>query len=257
MGATAGCPASLRSEFGYRGNRFRSETEGAHWPGDVLDLLLAEILKGDRQLIADLVADGAGDAQPAGPAQVLQPGGDIDAVAEDVAVFADDVPDIDADAKDEPLVLRHVRVSGRHPLLNRDSASDGFNGAREFNEKTVTSSLDDATVVGGDLRVDQLSPVPLQGAQGTDLVGTHQPTVADDICRHDRGEPAFDRLSGFHRFTAGSRRRRRPVVNSPALSEHRTCASCCTQAFSNPHKATSLLPRPATSMRSRSSTCGI
>ena len=52
--------------------------------------LLAEIIEGDGQLIADLVAHGAGDAQPAWFAQALQPRGDIDAVAENVASLAED-----------------------------------------------------------------------------------------------------------------------------------------------------------------------
>jgi len=36
-----------------------------HWPGDVLDLLLAEILEGGIQLVADLVAHDPADADPA------------------------------------------------------------------------------------------------------------------------------------------------------------------------------------------------
>jgi hypothetical protein len=36
-----------------------------HGPGDVLDLLLAEILEGGIQLVADLVAHDPADADPA------------------------------------------------------------------------------------------------------------------------------------------------------------------------------------------------
>jgi hypothetical protein len=52
----------LRSEFGYRSDRLRSEAEGAYRPGDILYLLLAKIIERDRQLVADLIAHRSGDA---------------------------------------------------------------------------------------------------------------------------------------------------------------------------------------------------
>jgi hypothetical protein len=44
--------------------------------------------------------------------------------------------------------------------------------------------------------------VRLQGTQGADLVGSHKPAIADDICRQDRSEPAFHRLPIGHRLAA-------------------------------------------------------
>src|SRR5262249_19852716 len=43
------------------------------------------------------------------------------------------------------------------------------------------------------LESDHLAAVSLQRAQGAHLVGPHKPTVANDVHRHDRGEPALYR----------------------------------------------------------------
>src|SRR5438132_6634972 len=155
--ATRWCCRPVRSEFRYCGDRLRSEAEGTHRPGDVLYPLLAEIIEGDRQFAANLVADGAGDAQPARLAQALQPRGNIDAVAENVAGLADDVADVDPDTASKPLVLRDALVSRRNSLLDRDGAGDSLDCAREFDENTVPGGLDDAAMVDRDRRVDQFA----------------------------------------------------------------------------------------------------
>jgi hypothetical protein len=48
---------------------------------DVLELLLAEIGKGDGDFVADMIARRPGDTDCAGLGQRLQPGGNIDPVA--------------------------------------------------------------------------------------------------------------------------------------------------------------------------------
>ena len=40
----------------------RVKSKYAHRAGDVLDLKLSKVLEGERQLISDLIANGAGDA---------------------------------------------------------------------------------------------------------------------------------------------------------------------------------------------------
>src|SRR5262249_16025138 len=143
-------------------------------PGDVLNLLLAKIIEGDRQFVADLVADGEGDAQPARLAQALQPCRNIDPIAENVASLADDVADIDPDPENNPLVFRHTLTPQCDSSLDRYRACDSLDRAREFDEEAVPCGLDDATAMGRDLRIDQLSSVRLQRAQGADLVAAHQ-----------------------------------------------------------------------------------
>ena len=65
---------------------------------DILDMLLAEILKTDRKAVGNLIAHRRGDADAARLRQRFKPRSDVNAVAEDVIVLDDDVAQIDADA---------------------------------------------------------------------------------------------------------------------------------------------------------------
>src|SRR5581483_12180750 len=49
----------------------------------------------------------------------------------------------------------------------------------------------DAAVMLRDRRVDQLAAMRLERIQRPDLVGAHQPAVADHIGSENRGEPAL------------------------------------------------------------------
>src|SRR5262249_2696961 len=116
-----GNPSSHRGlqqfRFRKRLDLLRAEAENANRPGNVLDGLLAEISEGERQLIPDLIVSRAGDAQAAWLAQRLQPGSDIDAVAENVITIDDDVANVDADAEDDASILRYRGVAARHGTL--------------------------------------------------------------------------------------------------------------------------------------------
>ena len=111
-------PRRLRRSEGravrQRQDVFRRQPVDADGARDVLHRLLAEIGEGQRQLVPDLLVGRARDADAAGLAQRLQPGGDVDAVAENVVAVDDDVADIDADAEDDLLVFGNGRVAARH-----------------------------------------------------------------------------------------------------------------------------------------------
>jgi hypothetical protein len=53
--------------------------------------------------------------------------------------------------------LVHIAVLHRAPDLDR--ALDSFDHAREFDQEAIAGCLDDAALVLGDFRVDQLSPM--------------------------------------------------------------------------------------------------
>ena len=78
-----------------------------HEPSDVLDLLLAEILEREVELVANLVVYYPADANPPGIGQCLQPRRNIDAFSEDVVLFDDHIAEIDANPK--PDALRPAR----------------------------------------------------------------------------------------------------------------------------------------------------
>src|SRR5438874_12152893 len=83
-------------------------------PGDVLDLLLAGVVEGEVELVAHLIAHDAADADAARLGQSFEARGDVDAVAIDVVVVADDVADIYADSELNALVGRHIGIAPGH-----------------------------------------------------------------------------------------------------------------------------------------------
>ena len=121
-----------------------------------LSALLAQVLEGDVEAVADLVAHGGGDADAAGGRQLLQAGRDVDAVAEDVAVLDDHVAEVDADPELDPARRRNVRVAPRHSSLDFGGALHGVGDALEFHQHAVAGGLDDAALVLGDGGIEEL-----------------------------------------------------------------------------------------------------
>src|SRR5215831_4609051 len=67
----------------------------AHSPRDIFDLLLAQILKGEIELVAHLIAHDAADADPTRRRQRLQTRRDIHSVAVNVLTLNNNVTEID------------------------------------------------------------------------------------------------------------------------------------------------------------------
>ncbi len=155
--------------------------------GDVLERLLAEI--GDREIefSARLRQHRVRDADAAGLGHRFEPRGDVDPVAMNVVAVDDDVAEIDPEAElDAGLgALGHRRL----PL---GRATHRIDDAGELDEQSVAGGLDDAAVMRGDGRVDQFAAQCLQPRQRALLVRPHQPRIAGDIAREDRGEPALN-----------------------------------------------------------------
>src|SRR6185312_3279241 len=90
-------------------------------PGDVLDGLLAEVGEGDvLEPAGELVANRAGDADAARLGERLEARGDVDAVAEDVAILVDHVAEVDSDAELHPAPRRDAFVALDHLDLDLD-----------------------------------------------------------------------------------------------------------------------------------------
>jgi hypothetical protein len=113
----------------------------------------------------------------------------------DVAVLDNHVARIDADAELDALVFRDSGVARRHALLHGERAGDRFDNAGKLCEDSVAGGLDDAALVLGDLRVDQLAAEGLEAREGAGLVLAHEPAVSRNIGREDGREPALDPLS--------------------------------------------------------------
>ena len=119
----------------------------------------------------------------------LEAGGDVDAIAVEVAVLHDHIAKVEADPKREAPVLCYGFVTLGHAALDIDCASDRGDRARELGEETVAGCLDDAAGMLGDGGIDQLAPVRCQRGQGAVLVGAHEPAVVGDVGRQDDTEP--------------------------------------------------------------------
>ena len=152
-----------------------------HRPGDVLDPLLAAVFEGDVEPVADLVAHHPADADLTRLGQSFEAGGDVDAVAVDVALVEDDVAEVDADAELDPPLRRHVGVALGHRPLDLDGAAHRIDDAGKLDEQPVAGGLDDAAPMLLDLGIRQLAPDRLQRGERAFLVGTHQPRITGNV----------------------------------------------------------------------------
>src|SRR2546428_713640 len=88
---------------------------------------------------------GAGDAAAvADLGEALQPGCDVDAIAQQVAVPFDHVADGDTDAKRHLAAGWIGHVAGAQALLDIDRTAHRFNRAREFGEHGVARGIENA-----------------------------------------------------------------------------------------------------------------
>jgi hypothetical protein len=74
-------------------------------------VLLAQIPEGELDLACCILMNASRDTDAAGLGQAFEAGGDIDAVAKDVAVLDDDVPLMDPDAKLDAAFSRQRSVA--------------------------------------------------------------------------------------------------------------------------------------------------
>src|SRR5208283_4784077 len=99
----------------------------------------------------------SGSGSVAGIGQGLDPRGDVDAVTIDVVALDDHVAEIDADAQLDAVVCRDIRVPVGHRLLHRDRAAHRIDDAGKFHQQAVAGGLDDAAMMLGDFRIDELA----------------------------------------------------------------------------------------------------
>jgi len=174
------------------GGGLGAERINPYWPRDVFDALVAHVLEGEREPLADMVADSTRDADTARLSQRLQTRRDIHSVAEDVVLLDEDIAEIDAYAEPDPALLGHVGLAVGHPPLNLDRTSDGVDDALELRQEAIAGVLYNPAPVFLDLRIDQFPEMGLKPLMGPLLVSAHQARIPRHICCQDRGEAAFD-----------------------------------------------------------------
>jgi hypothetical protein len=99
-----------------------------------------------------------GQANRAGLGYGLEPSGDVDAVAHQVAVaLLDDIAEMHANAKLDPAFGRQVGVALDHAVLDLDRAAHRVDDAAKVDENAVAGALDDAAMMRGDRRINQIA----------------------------------------------------------------------------------------------------
>ena len=160
---------------------------GPHRVSDVLQRHRAEIADLEIESPLDLPIGVVGDADPSGLGDPLQPRGDIDAVAHQIAVdLLDHVAEMDADPKFDALVRRDPSVALDHRPLDFDGAAHRVDDAAELDDAAVAGALDDAPVMHGDGGIDQVAAQTPEPRQNPVLVRSGEPAVADDIRDQNR-----------------------------------------------------------------------
>jgi hypothetical protein len=125
---------------------------------------------------------------------------------------------MNANAKLDALLGQHVGVALDHRGLDFDRAAHRVDHAAELDNAAVPGALDDAAVVHGDDRVDQVAAERPEPRQRAVLVGAGEPAVAGDVGHQNRRE-----LLGLGH--GASAEARSPVTGCMGMA----ALPCCTE----------------------------
>src|SRR5271167_1165142 len=78
-------------------------------------------------------------------------------------------------------IIRRGHVALDEAGLHLDRAAHRVDHAVELDDRAVAGALDDAAVMGGDGRVDQIAAQPPEARKGSILVRAGEQAVSDDI----------------------------------------------------------------------------
>ena len=126
-----------------------------------------------------------GNANPARLCDPFETHCNIDPITKDIIVCDDNITDVNADAKFDPLVLRHIGILLRHAALDFVGASDGIDDAGELNEGAVPCILDDTSVMLSDFGIEKRLSESFQLRQRAFFVDPYQAARARDIRRQN------------------------------------------------------------------------
>src|SRR5262245_58964183 len=142
---------------------------------NVLHMLLTLIVKWDVELSLQVIICGAGDKNSPWFANLLQATGDVDAIAEQILTFHNNVPEIDANTEDDGVLDRSVDLCFCSLFLHRYCAGYCINDRAEFRNDAVTHHLYDSTVMDCERWVDDLATQPPHCSESPPFIGFNQP----------------------------------------------------------------------------------
>src|ERR1700730_15766274 len=161
-----------------------------HWPGDVLDLLLTQIVKSKWQPVANVVIDCIRNEHSTGVGQRFDPSSDINPVAIEVVVLDDHVAKIDANTELDAVIGSDTSVPLKQCLLHLDPAAYCINAARKFHQHAVPGGLHDLATMFGNFRIDKFAAESFETFKRAFLIRAHQPRISGHICGEDGSETA-------------------------------------------------------------------
>ena len=123
-----------------------------------------------------------------GIGNTLKAGSDIDAIAENIVCFNDNVAKIDANPILDPMMLRHRCIASNHVLLDDDAASHSFDGAVENRNKSVTRGFDQPSVMPHNAGLYEVTLDPLHAKMRSFFIDLHEAAVARDIASDNRSK---------------------------------------------------------------------
>jgi len=144
----------------------------AHWPGDILQCLLAAIEKFGLDFPPHLPERVLRDADSAWFGDTLKACGEIDAVAENIVAINQYVAEVNADTPIHPGFDGNPGITRGHRLLERDRTLHGTNHRGELDQYAIPGSLDDPPAMLGNERIGSGTMVA-QHTRRTRLVGFH------------------------------------------------------------------------------------
>jgi hypothetical protein len=115
--------------------------------GDVLQLWPAAWFERRFDLVRNLFVDPVGYAQSTRFGQLLQPSRDVDAIAEDVLLIGNDLPQMDTEAQQELLVSRLIASQLGQAVLDLHRALGRADNAGELYECAVADEANDSACV--------------------------------------------------------------------------------------------------------------
>ena len=132
---------------------------------------------------SDLTIGVLGETDRARRGDPLEPGGDIDAIAHQIAVgLLHDIAEMDADTKFNALLLREARIAINHAVLDFDGAAHGVDDAAELDERAVAGQLNGAAAMQSDGGIDEVAAQSPEPRKRPVLIGPGEPAVADHVC---------------------------------------------------------------------------
>ncbi len=124
----------------------------------------------------------------------LEPDRDIHAIAVQLVVVDNEVPEVQADAEHDSGIRRLIAIGVEHRLLDLDGGAQGIDRTGEFDHCSIAGKLDQPAPAAPDRGLDPLGTMRLQAKMRPAFIRAHQARVAHDVYHHDRRQSPYDLL---------------------------------------------------------------